>query len=94
MSATSGQEGPLRLGRWNIDPGTGTVEGEHRTTHLAPQTLAVLEYLLERPGVVVSTQELLDDVWPGRVVGDDSIHQQFGNIMGLNIFLGLGGCDQ
>jgi DNA-binding winged helix-turn-helix (wHTH) protein len=37
---------------------------------LRPKAFAVLEYLLERPGQLVTKQTLLDAVWPETFVGD------------------------
>jgi TolB-like protein/DNA-binding winged helix-turn-helix (wHTH) protein/thioredoxin-like negative regulator of GroEL len=42
---------------------------------LRPKTFAVLQYLLEHPGRLVTRQELLDAVWPNLVVTDDSVTQ-------------------
>lgn len=43
--------------------------GEQSIT-LRPKAFAVLKYLLERPGRLVSKEELLDKVWAGAYVGD------------------------
>jgi DNA-binding winged helix-turn-helix (wHTH) protein len=40
---------------------------------LRPKSLALLRYLAERPGRLVSKEELLKSVWSGRVVGQDGI---------------------
>src|SRR6185369_12610905 len=37
---------------------------------LRPKAFAVLEYLLARPGQLVTKEELLDAVWPGTFVGE------------------------
>ena len=37
--------------------------------------MSVLVYLADRPGQVVSRDALLSAVWPGVVVGDDSLTQ-------------------
>ncbi len=42
---------------------------------LRPKSMAVLLYLVERPGVLVSKAELLQGVWRGLVVSDDSLTQ-------------------
>src|SRR5262245_10550548 len=41
-----------------------------REIRLRPKTFAVLRYLAERPGRLVSTAELLSAVWPGVAVTD------------------------
>lgn len=40
---------------------------------LRPKTWAVLCYLAERPGVLVSKEELFAQIWTGTAVGDDSL---------------------
>ena len=42
---------------------------------LKPKAMAVLVYLADRPGQVVSRDALLSAVWSGVVVGDDSLTQ-------------------
>src|SRR5262245_39323290 len=40
---------------------------------LRPQTFAVLRYLVEHPGVLVTKDALLDAVWSGTVVSDAAL---------------------
>lgn len=40
---------------------------------LRPKSMAVLRYLLERPGQLVKKEELIESVWPDSIVGDDSL---------------------
>jgi DNA-binding winged helix-turn-helix (wHTH) protein/tetratricopeptide (TPR) repeat protein len=42
---------------------------------LRPKAFEVLKYLADRPGQIVSREELLKAVWPGIVVTDDSVVQ-------------------
>ena len=42
---------------------------------LEPKTMAVLDLLLRRHGDVVAADELLDEVWPGQVVGTNVLHR-------------------
>src|SRR5688572_9038396 len=42
----------------------------HREIQLRPKTLAVLEYLLNHPGQLVTKTELLNAVWPDTYVTD------------------------
>src|SRR5262247_3864243 len=37
---------------------------------LRPKAFAVLDYLLEHPGQLVTKEELLNAIWPGTFVGD------------------------
>ena len=44
-------------------------EGAHEIK-LRPKAFAVLEYLLGRPGQLITKEELLNAVWPGTFVGE------------------------
>src|SRR5262245_17152524 len=40
---------------------------------LRPKTFAVLRYLAERPGQLVTKREIIQAVWPDTVVGDEAL---------------------
>ena len=63
----------LRLGESIVRPDTGEIRNESGVSHLEPKSMAVLLYLVERHKEVISREELLDAVWPGIHVGDDSL---------------------
>lgn len=61
---------PLAFGPFRLDLDAGRLwRGEHPVP-LAPRPFALLRYLAERPGRLVTKDELLDAVWPGVFVGD------------------------
>ncbi len=68
-------EAALRVGDWTVDPALNQVSAAGRTVRLEPKAMALLAYLAERPGEVVSREALLAAVWPGVIVGDDSLTQ-------------------
>jgi len=53
----------LQVGDVTLDPSSRVAFRAGRRLRLSPKELAVLECLLGRAGVVVSTEELLDRVW-------------------------------
>jgi DNA-binding winged helix-turn-helix (wHTH) protein/TolB-like protein/cytochrome c-type biogenesis protein CcmH/NrfG len=63
----------IRLGKVRVQTETGKIRSEKGEAHLEPKSMAVLHFLIERRGKVVSREELLDAVWPGIHVGDDSL---------------------
>src|ERR1043165_8237622 len=66
---------PTRIGDWRLDPQLGQLtRGEH-VEKLEARTLRLLQYLASRPGETVSIDELLDQVWSGVVVTQDSVYQ-------------------
>jgi len=62
----------LTFGRYRLDPRGGLTSGT-REVKLTPKALALLSYLAERPGEVVSKDELFGAVWPETAVGDAAL---------------------
>jgi DNA-binding winged helix-turn-helix (wHTH) protein/TolB-like protein/Tfp pilus assembly protein PilF len=67
--------GTLQVGDWAVEPALNQLSGAGKTVKLEPKAMAVLVYLADRPGQVVSREALLSAVWSGVVVGDDSLTQ-------------------
>lgn len=67
--------GSLQVGEWTVEPALNQLSATGRTTRLEPKAMAVLVYLADRPGQVVSREALLSAVWSDVVVGDDSLTQ-------------------
>src|SRR5258706_1810849 len=65
----------LRVGDWMVEPDLNQLSGSGKAVKVEPKAMAVLLHLATRPGQVVSREALLSDVWPGVVVGDDSLTQ-------------------
>lgn len=65
----------LKIGSWSFDPAGNRLLGDAGATHLEPKAIEVLVYLALHSGRVVAREELLAKVWPGVVVGDDTLTQ-------------------
>ena len=65
----------LKIGEWVVEPALNQLSAAGQTTKLEPKAMALLCYLAERSGQVVSREALLAALWPGVVVGDDSLTQ-------------------
>ena len=65
----------LRIGEWWADRSTNELGRGGETVRLEPKAMEVLMVLAARAGQVVSREELLADVWPGVVVGDEALTQ-------------------
>jgi DNA-binding winged helix-turn-helix (wHTH) protein/TolB-like protein len=65
----------LQVGDWTVEPALNQLSAPGKTVKLEPKAMALLRYLAERPGQVVRRDALLAAVWPGVVVGDDSLTQ-------------------
>ena len=64
---------PFRLGRWTVQPDTGVLSCTTETLQLEPKLMAVLLYFVANPGRVLARREIEAAVWPGQVVGDDTV---------------------
>ena len=65
----------LKVGDWTVEPDLNRLSAQDRTVRVEPKAMAVLLHLANRPGQVVAREALLADLWPGVVVGDDSLTQ-------------------
>src|SRR5262245_32698792 len=64
-----------RVGEWWVEPSVNETRGAEETGRREPKAMEVLVFLADRPGRVVSRDELLAALWPGVVVGDATLTQ-------------------
>lgn len=67
--------GPFRVGACRVDPDLNRVTGPAGDTLMEPKAIAVLAYLAERPGKVVSIWDLTQAIWQGRPMGDNPVYR-------------------
>ena len=65
----------FRIGDWLADPTLDELHRADERVKVEPRAMRVLVHLAQRPGQVVSADELLEAVWPGLVVGQNSVYQ-------------------
>ena len=65
---------------FRIDRRGGRLTRAGETIALRPKTWAVLLYLAERPGMLVSREDLLDAVWPDVAVTPDTLTKSIGEL--------------
>jgi DNA-binding winged helix-turn-helix (wHTH) protein/tetratricopeptide (TPR) repeat protein len=63
----------FRVGDWRVDPSQCQIQLGDRIVKVEPKVMDVLIYFAERPGQVISREELEDNVWRGRVVSYDAL---------------------
>src|SRR5688572_1462442 len=84
MSQTEGQGNgeskQYSFGRYVLDLTRGCLLSDGREIPLRPKTFAVLTYLVQRPGQLVSKEDLFEAVWPGLIVTDDTLVQSIGEL--------------
>ena len=67
----------FRLSEWTIRPDDGSVTSSAATHRLEPQLMELLVFLCSRAGQVVPKQEVLEKVWGGRFVSDETVKGSF-----------------
>ena len=67
-------EAPFHVGNASIDPISRDATFGGRSERLQPQNLKVLIALCRRSGLVIRREELVDQCWDGRIIGDDVIN--------------------
>jgi transcriptional activator of cad operon len=69
----------LRIGAWRVNPASGEIsrDGEQgaQTVRLDERAMRLLLCLAEHAGEIVAIDELLNQVWPGINVSQDSVYQ-------------------
>jgi TolB-like protein/DNA-binding winged helix-turn-helix (wHTH) protein len=70
----------LRFGRFTFNPNAASLSCEGREIPLRHKSFDVLLYLTHNPGRVVSKDELIEAVWPGIFVTDNSLVQCISDI--------------
>ena len=63
----------LRFGPYRLNPHTGQLWQGKQEVKVTPKAAAVLRSLLERPGQVITKEELLTAAWPNTVVSDAAL---------------------
>ena len=70
----------IHFGPFSIEDEPTRLMRESDLIRLRPKSLEVLKYLAERPGQLVSKEELLKRVWTGRVINDTGLRVCVGEI--------------
>ncbi|CAM5227703.1 winged helix-turn-helix domain-containing protein [Rhodanobacter lindaniclasticus] len=65
----------VRVGECLVEADLNHITAPHGEAALEPKAMAVLVYLIEHAGAVVSTGELIDAVWRGRPMGDNPVYR-------------------
>jgi TolB-like protein/DNA-binding winged helix-turn-helix (wHTH) protein len=73
----------LRIGAWCVNPLSGQISRDAETSRLEARAMRLLMCLAERPGEVVSIDDLLNQVWPGIAVTQDSVYQAVASLRRL-----------
>src|ERR1700693_1293569 len=74
------EEKRLRFDRYVLDLHSGRLLLDGNEITLRPKTFAVLNYLIENAGRLVSKDELFAAVWPNLAITDDALVQSIGEL--------------
>lgn len=70
----------FKFGAWLVEPALNRLRKGTDEKLLEPKTMAVLAYLLQHPGELVTTEQLMSHAWPGRIVEENAIQQRISKI--------------
>lgn len=72
--AAAGNQRPFRFGAWRVDPARGVLTGDAgQETRLEPRLMDLLVLFAGAGGRVLSKDEIVEAVWDGRAIGDDTL---------------------
>src|ERR1044071_238743 len=72
--------GRHRIGGWDFSPATGELRRRSDVRRLEPRAPRALEMLCEADGEVVSQEQLIEGVWQGRVLSENSVAVVIGQL--------------
>ena len=75
MASAQPTTSALWIGDWLVEPKLARVSRAGEVQRVTPRAMAVLVYLAEAGGTVVSRNAILDAVWPGMAVTPDALSQ-------------------
>ena len=70
----------IQVGGWRFDPASGELMRNGTCRRLEPRAARALEILCASPGQVISHQRLIDEVWSGRSLSDNSVAVVIGQL--------------
>ncbi len=72
--AAAGNQRPFRFGAWRVDPARGVLTGDGgEEARLEPRLMDLLLLFAGSGGRVLSKDQIVEAVWEGRTIGDDTL---------------------
>jgi Tol biopolymer transport system component/DNA-binding winged helix-turn-helix (wHTH) protein len=66
-------QGDFYLGAWLVQPSLGRVSLDGRTVQVRPKVMDLLVYLAGSPGIVISKETLLNEVWHTEAISESAL---------------------
>lgn len=73
----------LIIGEWHVDVTASEISRDHEVARVDARLMRLLTCLAERAGELVTTDELLAEVWGGVIVTQDSVYQAVASLRRL-----------
>lgn len=73
----------FRLGSYKVEPATRQISSNGRSQTIEPRIMQVLVALVRADGRIVTRDELVQQCWEGRIVGDDAVNRVLSRIRRL-----------
>ena len=73
----------LLIGAWSVDPTTNHITRDGESVRLEARSMRLLLCLSEHAGETVSTDDLMERVWSGTIVTQDSVYQAVASLRRL-----------
>jgi TolB-like protein/DNA-binding winged helix-turn-helix (wHTH) protein/Tfp pilus assembly protein PilF len=70
----------IRIGAWRVDAAREEISKDGATVKLERRLMQLLLCLADKPGQILSVEQLLDRVWAGVVVTQDSVYQAIASL--------------
>lgn len=64
----------LKIGEWTVEPDLDRISCSSGSAALRPQVMKLLVFLARHRGTVISTDELLNQLWPNKVVTEGTVY--------------------
>lgn len=74
MPVSASNIGSFHVGDWLVEPELDRITRNSGSKYLRPQVMELLVYFARHGGRVVSAEELLDDLWAGKIVTSSTVY--------------------
>ena len=69
---TGSESRKFKVGEWTADPDLDQLSRNGHVQNLEPRVMAILAYMVRKPGELVTPEELISEVWRGTIVSEGS----------------------
>ena len=74
---------PFKIGEWTVEPELDRINCSTGSIALRPQVMKLLVFLANHKGKVISTDELLEQLWPKKVVTEGTVYNTLAELRNI-----------